>query len=231
MDIQEQLFYAVLKCDCMQVKELVSQGADVNHWFCYTKFDRFYGSFHVAVNIGHFSYLMLAIQYVRILYHDVHELQYGKKLQLSDWMSLVGKTTSFKRYDTNEVTKLISLLVSLGADLNQESNCKYNNTFTSSIELLLHRYVGGYSYSEDDLAAVIKTNKVNLYSKHCQKFFDPIFDKNNRYKGSGKIVKALVLAGYNADYSAVNYFEFVMNLPKYFLFYCIDNRRVFAFLY
>jgi hypothetical protein len=229
MNIQEQLFYAVINCDCRLVKELVNQGADVNHFFCYTKFDRFYGSFHVVVNIGHISYLMLAIQYVRILYRDIDELQYGKKLQLSDWMSLVGKTTSFKRYDTNEVTKLLALLVSLGADLNQESNCKYNNTFTSPIELLLYRYVGGYSYSEDDLAAVIKTNKVNLYSKHCQKVFEPIFDKNSRNKGFSVIIKALVLAGYKADYSAVKYHEFIMNLPKYFLFYCIECRNIFAF--
>jgi hypothetical protein len=233
MDIQEQLFYAVLDCDCRHVKELVSQGADVNHWFCYTEFERFRDSCHVVANIGHFSYLMLAIEYVRQMFYKSHKLQYGKKLKLSDWISLKQNNTSCREYRGNETTKLLALLVSLGADLNQESNCKSLRTFLSPIKLLIYRYNHSKSNSADDLAAVIKTNKVNLYSKDCQQLFDVIFDKNCQlwYANRCEIIKALVLVGYKADYSEVNNYLFVFDLPTYFLFYCIEYKKVFAFLY
>lgn len=235
MDIQEQLFYAVLNCDCRHVEELLCQGADVNHWFCYTKFDSFYSVSHVVYQIGHYSYFMLAIQYVLISAHESNKLQYGKKVTKFDWISFNQESSSFSSrcYTENEISKLLVLLVTFGADMDQEIFSDFTKTYTSPIKVLCERCVERDKYAYDILAAVIKTNKVDLYAKHCQNLFKEIFNKRRHYwyGDHSKVIQALILVGYNADYDAVKYYRFVAELPKYFLFYCIEYKNVFAFLY
>lgn len=205
MDIQEELFYAVINCNHTKIYKLIQQGANIHFFFTATKFLEF-NNVHVLTSSSPYTYLLILYGYLCHIPYTSKPLQfqYGLKTKMSDWI-MFDKSKLVKGLTTANYEDTFIFLLGCGASLHQivPFNYDYEIRKTSTFTYVIDSFLSNPNQSFHLLLKIIAKVKINFNAPSLENFRSWVFNgmKFETYKFSSKyhyfkeILKVALLNG------------------------------------
>jgi hypothetical protein len=204
MDIQEELFYAVINCNHTKIYKLIQQGANIHFFFTATKFLEF-NNVHVLTSSSPYTYLLIVYAYLCHIPHTSKPLQfqYGLKTKMSDWI-MFDKSKLVKGLTAANYEDTFIFLLDCGASLHQivPFNYDHESKKTSTFDYIIDSFLWTPNVSFNLLLKIIAKVKINFNAPSLKTFCSWIFngmkfENNYTYKGHyfKEILKVALLNG------------------------------------
>lgn len=244
MDIQEELFYAVINCNHPKIHNLIQQGANIHFFFPATKFNQFY-DVNVSTEVRTYSYLLILYTYICRTSGNSDPLlyQYGTKTTTSDWI-MFDKSKLVRGLTKSLYEDTFIFLLRCGASLHQIVCFTYDHELTkmSTFDYIINDF---YLYPERITSLFLKicsSVKVNFNAPSLERFRDKCFSTmeydNYRYLSNGgdyfkEVLKVALLNGLTMPEFTRKYrkkwcreHRYILQWNTFLLLYCFQLKKV-----
>jgi hypothetical protein len=248
MDIQEELFYAVINCNHPKIYNLIQQGANIHSFFPVTKFIQFY-NYNVSTDVKSYTYLLILETYIYHAYYESKELlyQYGNKTTMSDWI-MFDKSKLVKGLKASHYEDTFIFLLRCGASLHQIVPFHYDRSHynvqnaIATFDHVIKNFLWSPTRLTNLLLKIFANVKVNFNAPSLERFRDKCFTTmeydNYRYLNNGgdyvkEVLKVALLNGLTMPEFSRKYrkkwcrkHRYILYWNTFMLLYCFELKKV-----
>lgn len=247
MDLQQELFYAVVNCDHPKIYNLLKQGANIHFFFSATKFIRFWDENRSAITHVFPQTYLLTVLFLLCNTINPLQVQYGSKQKMADWIMFdKSKLASVKNLSDSHYEDTFIFLLHCGASLNQAVPYKREMERKTSIFIyIIEQFLSEPKKLYKLVLKLIANVKINFNADSLEYFRESSFRRMmyESYKDCPSsvyifnILKIALLHGLTMpEYTRRQRKKWardtrsLLDWNKFMLLYCFSRRNVNAFM-